>query len=113
MILAFMETRLQRYAKYRASIRLLPEDAFSDDGKFNKTMTSSELKSLASMGRPASVIHTAASGKPEIDIAPEEGQVTPYAFYLAKKKAWWVAKAIISMVVLGGLVAFFAFFVGF
>ena len=111
IIQAIMETRLQRYAKYRETIRRLPDDVFNEEGHFNDKLTASQLKELSRIGSPSSMIGVKSETKPALDVAPDEGQVSPYSFYLARKRVWWIVKAIVVLLVLGGLVAFFFLFV--
>lgn len=111
MITNVMETRLQRYAKYRDGIRRLPEDVFTDEGKFAQKLTPEELRSLAFLGRPSSAISVASKEKPNVEFTPDEGEASPYSLYLAKKRLGWILKGILFLLVVAGFVLFFFFFV--
>ena len=116
ILIVSMETRLNRFSKYREKIKKLPADAFTDEGKFASTLDIREIRSLSNVGYSAGAISypSKEDSRNQLELTPDEERKSPYSYYLSKKKAAWVAKIIAAIVVAGGLVAFyFLFVVGF
>lgn len=108
-----METRIERYARYRENIRKLPTDAFDDGGKFANTLDQRELRSLTNMGYSAGAISYPGKtdAKVFLDLTPDEEKKSPYSYYLSKKRVAWVVKIILALLFAGGLAALYFFFV--
>ena len=108
-----METRKNRFAKYRENIRKLPSDAFTDEGKFASVLSAKELRALSNVGFSAGAISYPSKdgSKNQLDLTPEEEKRSPYSYYLNKKKKVWLIKILATLLVAGGLVAFYFFFV--
>jgi len=108
-----MDTRLNRFAKYREKIKKLPNDAFTDEGKFASTLDIKEMRSLSNVGYSAGAISypSKEDSRNQLDLTPDEERKSPYSYYLSKKKVAWLVKIIAALVVAGGLVAFYFFFV--
>lgn len=102
-----METRIERYARYRENIRKLPDDAFDDEGKFANTLNQKELRSLSNMGYSAGAISYPgkADAKVMLDLTPDEERKSPYSYYLSKKRRAWIIKIIIALILAGALAA--------
>ncbi|MCR5078388.1 MAG: hypothetical protein K6B65_00460 [Bacilli bacterium] len=107
-----METRINRYARYREQIRRLPEGAFKDDGKFATKVTSSDLQSLAHMGSSSGAItYSSAMGRVNSELNPVDKKDSPYSLYLHKKRIVWLIKIIAALALVGALIAMYFLFV--
>lgn len=108
-----METRINRYARYRDQIRRLPEGAFKEDGKFATKVTSSELQSLAHMGSSSgSISYGSAMSRVSSELTPVSKKDSPYSLYLHKKRIIWLVKILVALAAAGGLIALYFLFVG-
>lgn len=109
-----METRTERFAKYRDFIKRLPSDAFEPDGTYAEELTAEELHHMGKVGYSSSSITISSKvspSRPALDIAPDDGKATPYSLYLKKKQTWWIIKVIVAAVVIGLFVMFYFLFV--
>lgn len=113
ILFSSMETRKNRFAKYRENIRKLPADAFTDDGKFASNLSVKELRALSNVGFSAGAISypSKEGSKNQLELTPEEERKSPYSYYLAKKKRVWLIKIIIALLVAGALAGFYFLFV--
>ncbi|MCR5490916.1 MAG: hypothetical protein K6F32_02170 [Bacilli bacterium] len=114
-----METRSERFRKYREQILSMPDEFFSPDGTCVKRLSKEELKQAPEF-QPASDFEVNYIGEeaslPE-SIAPaedgdKEKRLTPYTVYLQQRKKARIAKLVIAGVALVGLALFFILFVG-
>ena len=114
-----METRTERFKKYREQILAMPDDFFSPDGTCVKRLTKEEIKEAPSF-QPAedfSGFGGASEMEDSNDLEIEEDgertrRLTPYTVYLQQRKKAWIAKIVVSGLALIALALFFVFFVG-
>lgn len=101
-----METRKERFAKYRETIQKMPDGQFPAQRRFSQP-NSGDLDLLSSADKPTAAISYGSlleSSEAAVGDDPS-GRPSPYARYSNKKKGWLIAKfvllfmAIIAMVI--------------
>ena len=114
-----METRTERYKKYREQILAMTDDFFSPDGTCVKRLTREEIKAAPDFESAGDVAVNFASNQVDEPIRNDssneqekEKKLTPYTKYLAQRKKLRIAKFIIAGLAFIGLILFFVFFVG-
>ncbi len=106
-ILLPMETRKERYSKYRQEILRMPKESFDKNGSFCRKMNVNELSSISSMGTPESSISYMNENEP---FYSSEKNRAPYLFYLKKRRAFlWLKLSILALIIIFLVLLYFFF----
>ena len=103
-----METRKERYSKYRQEILRMPKESFGKNGSFCRKMNADELSSISSLGTPESSIYYMNENEPSYS---SEKNRTPYLIYLKKRRAFLWLKVSILVLTIVFLILLYFFFV--
>lgn len=87
-----METRMERYAKYRDQIRRMPPEQFQ-----SKKVAKSDLDAAKDAVAPELSITDGGNGKTGRNSAP-------YSLYLKRRKRWLVVKIVALVLAVGAFV---------
>lgn len=97
-----METRKERYAKYRQEIERMPSSSFAKDGSFlGDTSGDDELAEKANFKSDSSTGFTEESEKTK----------APYLLYLKKRRTFLWLKILLLVLAVIGLALMYIFFV--
>jgi hypothetical protein len=103
-----METRKERFSKYREQIKLTPDDQFPSSYR-TSGLDSADIDLLSSVDKPATAISYGSLLQPlegRLD-SPRSANVSPYMSYLKGKRRAWIIKLSLFAVALAGMIIWF------
>ena len=115
-----VETRTERYQRYRQQILSMPDEAFEPDGSFaGSPLSRSDMESIPplstaseSIALPPQNPSDPAPVKKGAPIKKKGKTMTPYTYYLSQRKAHAAIKWGIAALAIVGLIIFYVIFVG-
>lgn len=102
-----METRTEKYAKYRESIKNTPDDQFPGPSRLS-SLTNDDFDVLSSTNRSSSAISYVGVLEPlASSLSDASGNISPYDRYKRKKKAGWIIKVVFAAVLIAALIVYY------
>jgi hypothetical protein len=103
-----METRKERFSKYREQIKLTPDDQFPSSYR-TSGLDSADIDLLSSVDKPATAISYGSLLQPlegRLD-SPRSSNLSPYMSYLKGKRRAWIIKLCLFTVALAGMIVWY------
>src|SRR5574344_1529630 len=103
-----METRKERFSKYREQIKLTPDDQFPSSPR-TSGLDSADIDLLSSVNKPAQAISYGSLLQPlEARLDTPKGKLTsPYESYLKSKRTGWIIKLSLFGIALAAMIVWY------
>jgi len=103
-----METRKERYAKYREQIRLTPDDQFSSSRR-STPINSQDIDLLSSVDKPSMAISYGSLLEPYEAKFSSNGEktISPYDRYLKRRRVGAIIKLSLFLIAIVGMLVWY------